>query len=273
MNRMTWVSLAVGVAWGLVLAAGPVVRAENPPPGTGEPPVEAPAVAPDAEKPWSVGLDLTYNSKYVWRGIEVTEDPVLQPSVTFACGDLSLNIWGNMDTTDVNDFDNQFLEIDYTIDYSTSWKCLEFSVGAIHYAFPQAHVFDTTEVYGAIGLDVLTSPTLTVYTDVDETDGVYMLLSFGHSFEDCWQPCEGVSMGIDLAAGFAWGSRKHNQFYYGTGSGWADATVSLGLPFAIGDHVTVTPSANVSWILDDDISSALGEDSLFWAGITFAVSF
>ena len=173
----------------------------------------------NAGRDWSLDFDLTYNSKYVWRGIEVTPDPVLQPSVEFACGDLTLGVWANMDTTGVNDFDDPFNEIDFTLDYAFAWKKVTFSVGAIHYVFPQAHAADTTEAYLAVGLDVLASPTLTVYQDLDEHDGRYLTISVGHTFDDVWKPAADVTMSIDLAASLAWGSRKHNQFYYGPGSG------------------------------------------------------
>lgn len=248
--------------------AGGWVRAEESDPA-------AEVAAPDtSQKPWFLESDLTWNSKYVWRGINVTEDPVLQPSITFGYGDLSLNVWANLDTTAVNDYEWQANEIDYTLDYSTSWEKLNFSVGGIFYQFPGAEDVDTVEAYGAIGLDVPSSPRLTVYQDLDEHDGTYLALSFGHTFEDVWKPSESVRMGVEVGTSFAYGTRKHNLCYYGADtSGWADAMVSLGLPFAIGDHVTVTPAIHHSWILSDGLSDALGEDSVFWAGVSVAVSF
>jgi len=231
-----------------------------------------PAAADDG--PVSFAFDATYASKYVWRGIVVTEDPVFEPSVEVAVGDLTLNVWANLDTTDVNDFRWQANEIDYTLDYTVlEWEWLSASVGAIHYAFPQAHTFDTTEAYLALAADVPTSPTLTVYQDLDEHDGQYIALGFGHTFEDVWKPSPEVAMSVDLSAQFAWGSRKHNAFYYGSGSGWADTTVGVAFPFAVGDHLTVTPYANYMWILDDGVTSALGRDDAFWAGLSFTVGF
>ncbi|MFO8014516.1 MAG: hypothetical protein R6X20_14555 [Phycisphaerae bacterium] len=233
------------------------------------------AEAPAAEDwPVSFAFDAAWAGKYVWRGIVVTEDPVFQPSVEVAVGDLTLNVWANIDTTDVNDFRRQANEIDYTLDYTVfSWEGLTASVGAIHYAFPQAHVFDTTEAYLSLAADVPTAPTLTVYQDLDEHDGQYITLGFGHTFKDVWTPSPEVAMSVDLSAQFAWGSRKHNAFYYGSGSGWADTTVGLALPFAVGENVTVTPCVNYMWILDDGVSGALGRDDAFWAGLSVTVGF
>jgi len=247
--------------------AGEASGGEAAPAGVG-------AVEP-AEPDWplSFSFDATYASKYVWRGIVVTEDPVFEPTAAVGIGDLTLSVWANLDTTDVNNFRNQANEIDYTLDYSFSWECLHLSVGAIHYAFPQAHVFDTTEAYLAIGLDVPTSPTLTVYQDLDEHDGQYITLGFSHTFEDVWKPCEDVGVSVEAWTQFAWGSRKHNGFYYGSGSGWADATVGVSVPISIGDHLTITPYANYMWILDDSITGALGRDDAFWAGLSATISF
>ena len=267
-----WVYVALACLGVLAAASGPATAEEVPGVGLALPEGQ-PAEPAEAEWPVSFAFDATYASKYVWRGMVVTEDPVFEPSVEVGFGDLTLNVWANMDTTDVNDFDNQFNEIDFTLDYSTAWKWLNFSVGAIDYVFPQAHTFDTTEAYLAIGADVLTSPTLTVYQDLDEHDGQYITLGFGHTFEDVWKPTEGVSMSVDLGATCAWGSRKHNEFYYGPGSGWADTTVILGTPFAIGDHLTITPYVSYMWIVDDDITGALGRDDAFWAGLSVTVSF
>ena len=74
-------------------------------------------------------------SKYVWRGLEVNEDPVLQPALTVTYGGFSFNIWGNMDLTDFGEDEcvytsdcesraGQFTEIDLTLDYSRSFDKL-----------------------------------------------------------------------------------------------------------------------------------------------------
>ena len=270
-----WVLLAAVVLAALAGAAQAEQAPGDAAPMTLELEDDRGAEAPAADDwPVSFAFDATWAGKYVWRGIVVTEDPVFQPSVEVAVGDLTLNVWANIDTTDVNDFRWQSNEIDYTLDYTVfSWEGLTASVGAIHYAFPQAHVFDTTEAYLSLAADVPTSPTLTVYQDLDEHDGQYITLGFGHTFEEVWTPSPEVAMSVDLSAQFAWGSRKHNTFYYGSGTGWADTTVGLALPFAVGENVTVTPFVNYMWILDDGISGSLGRDDAFWAGLSFTVSF
>jgi len=213
------------------------------------------------EKPWSVEVQTAYLSRYVWRGLNLTDDPVSQSSVTFAWKGLSLNLWGNMDLTDVNGNNDEFNEVDYTLDYSGSCGKLNYSVGAIRYHFPNTNFAGTTEVYGALGLDVPLSPTLTVYADVDEADGWYGTFSIGHTFENVVTVSESVAASLELSASIAYADSDYNNFYFGVDeSGFVDALFGVGLPVTVGDHVTVTPSIGYSNIIDSDLAAAAGKD-------------
>lgn len=94
-----------------------IETAHRPASETGE---SAQPIETEAEAPLTleVGADAAVMSKYVWRGILLTDDPVLQPSLTVGCLDVSINILGSMDLTDVNDNGKEFNELDFTIDYS-----------------------------------------------------------------------------------------------------------------------------------------------------------
>ena len=227
-----------------------------------------------AEKSWSIDLDATFNSKYVWRGISLTNDPVFQPTVAVSWKGFTASFWGNMDLTDINGTEWNFNEIDLTLDYSWSWDIVGFSVGVIHYRFPNIRLPSTTELYGAVGLDVPLSPTLTVYQDVDLVNGTYANLSIGHTFEDVWQLAEDIAMSVDLSGAVGYGSGTHNAFYYGSAaSGFTDLLLALGLPVQIGEHWTVTPAVNYSILLDGRIRDAVPNDANMWAGLSFTFTF
>jgi hypothetical protein len=161
----------------------------------------------------SFALDLTYNGKYVWRGINTVDGGVFQPSATVAYGGLSFNVWANMDLDDVNGQSGDFTEYDLTMDYSWTWKPVDLSVGTIHYTFPHSDAPSTTELYAGLSLDLPLSPGLTVYHDVDEADGAYIALSAGHALEDIWKPAEDVSVSVALDASVAYGTSSYNDFY------------------------------------------------------------
>ncbi len=232
------------------------------------------------EKDWSIELDAALNSKYVWRGINLVDDWVFQPSVTGAYRGLSLNVWGNMELSNENvypghgDAAGDFTEIDYTLDYSWAWRRLNFSLGTIYYDFPNTGLASTLELYGAVGLDAPLAPTLTVYQDVKEADGTYAALSVSHAFEDVWSPAEGVAVSLDLGASVAAGSSNFNKFYYGVDDeGLADLLLSVGLPVRLGERWTLRPSASFSTLLDDDIRSSVSDASNAWYGVSLGCAF
>jgi len=233
------------------------------------------AAAAEEEKPWSIELGADYNSKYVWRGILLTDDPVLQPSITFAFKGFSLDIWANMDLTDVNGNNDEINEVDYTLDYSGEAGPIGYSVGVIYYDFPNTDFASTTEVYTGIGLkDVPLTPTLTVYRDVDEVDGFYVTLDVSHSFENVVTFSETAAMAVDLGAQVSWGDSDYNSGYLGVDDdGFNTLTLTAGLPFAIGDHLTITLAVNYTCLVDGDIRDTTSDEDNFWAGVSVGLSF
>jgi hypothetical protein len=236
-----------------------------------EPDEEAGQDAPEL----SFALDLTYNGKYVWRGINTVDGAVFQPSATVAYGGLSFNVWGNMDLDDVNGQSGDFTEYDLTLDYSWTWDPVDLSVGTIYYTFPHSgDAPSTIEVYAGASLDVPLSPGITVYNDIHMADGAYISLSAGHALEDIWTPVEGVSVSAALDASVAYGTSNYNAFYYGEDSNaWTDALVSLSFPVSLGEHFSITPALNYSSLLDSDIRSNLSDDTNLWGGITLSCTF
>lgn len=220
------------------------------------------------------GFDAAFNNKYLWRGLLLTDGPVLQPSATVAWYRFSFNIWGNLDLDDANNMSGEFNEVDYTIDYSTEvFGPLDGSVGFIVYDFPNTPFATTTEFYVGLGLDVPLSPSLTAYFDIDEVDGIYLNGSIGHSVE-LPEVIESVSASLDLGLNVGWGNDKHNTAYYGSNtSGFTDMGISASLPITIGEHVTVAPSLTYTTILNDDLRGAVANDDNVVYGVTISISF
>ena len=232
------------------------------------------AVAEESMDDRSFSLEMTFSSRYVWRGINLVDDPVFQPSISATHRGFTLSIWGNMEMTNSNDEVGEFTEIDYVFDYTWSWNELSLSAGAIHYQFPNVGPPTTTEVYGGVGLDVLLSPTLTVYQDVDQADGTYAALSLGHTFEGAWAISDGIRMSVDLSSSIGYGSSNFTDFYYGSESvAFTDALISVGLPIAIVERWTITPSVSYSSLLDGGVRRGMDEDDNVWGGLSLSFSF
>jgi hypothetical protein len=232
-----------------------------------------------AEDEVSFGATADIFSKYVWRGQNLVDDWVLQPGASISYKDLTASVWGNLDLTDENGYKGEFSEIDLTLDYSgqvAGADILSYSVGVINYDFPvSGGCDDTWEVYWGFGLDVLASPSVTVYHDVDEADGTYVSFSIGHSFENVVELGPGTGLGVDLSAGIGWGSGAYNKFYWVPDkSALNDLVLSAAFPFKVAGF-DVTPSVNYVTLISDDIRSpnTYGSNDMWLAGIGFSKEF
>ncbi len=231
-----------------------------------------------AEGDVTVGVGADFMSKYVWRGQNLVDDWVLQPGISVGYQGLTASIWANSDMTGDSADDWEITELDYAIDYSGTIPGMDavgYSVGAIYYYFPGGTA--TTELYWGFSFDVPASPSVTVYHDVDEADGTYVSLGFGHSLEGL----DDLPFGVDLGATLGWGDSGYNDFYWGTttmpkiGSELNDLVLSAAFPFEVAG-VSVTPSVSYVVLLGSDVkdSDAYDDDnSIVVAGVGFAKEF
>lgn len=235
------------------------------------------AIAPSQAKAadgWAVDFDLTVNSKYVWRGMLLVDDMVLQPSVNVSKGGFTFNWWGNFEPTDENDHQKQFTEMDLTAEYAFSLGDFTIPVGVIYYAFPNTEFNATTEIYAGVSYDWIITPSLTVYHDIQEAHGIYALLTADYSYE-LPTIAEKVGWGIDLGVGIGYASSDYNASYYNVDSGgWTDWYATLAVPFSFMDGtIAVTPHVTYTALVDSDIKNTTEDDTNTYFGVSFTLSF
>ena len=63
-----------------------------------------------------------YFSKYIFRGQNLSDDPVFQPGLSASYKGLTAAIWGNMDLRNINGNSGDFSEMDYSLDYSSTFS-------------------------------------------------------------------------------------------------------------------------------------------------------
>lgn len=216
----------------------------------------------------SAELDLTFNSKYIWRGINISDEFVFQPSLTTSYKWFSIGIWGS---TEGGEYAVDFTEVDYTLDLSFELGKLGISTGAVYYTFPNTDFDATTEIYGALSLDVLLSPSLTLFYDVELAHGVYANLSLGHSFENIWKLSDFTSLSVETALTAGWGTKEHNEFYYGFDRpAFTDAAALLTLPLKVKEAFVLTPYVSYTFLLDGGIRNRMENDDNLWYGLSLA---
>lgn len=215
-------------------------------------------------------------SAYMWRGMEVHEDTSFQPTIDFNYGGFGANLWA-----DYNNDTNEHVETDLTLHYAFDMNKFAFDVGYIFYALDG--IDDTQEVYLSVGYDILLSPTLTIYADIDEGHGSWMTASVGHSFEfpeGVGGVAKGMSINLGALAsynfsneimGFDENGDDFSDFYHG------ELSASVSIP--IWKALTIEPMMAYSFALSDDSDDALeafstdGDSDHFYGGVTIALSF
>ncbi|MBI4797619.1 MAG: hypothetical protein HY794_02550 [Desulfarculus sp.] len=261
------------LVYSLVLALGLLAQTALLPGGA----LAADEAAADKPPEWKVDAAAAYNSKYIWRGIMLVNDPVLQPSLNVNKGGFTFNVWGNWDLTNKNNRKNNFSEIDLTAEYAFRFGDFSFPVGIIHYLFPNTPFPATTELYAGVSYTWLVTPSIKVYKDIDESHGIYVLGSLAYAYDlpavvkdVTWQLTANISAG--------WGDKDHNKFWWGNSrtmdeDHFTDSLLTIGLPIKIKDTVTITPAYNQVWLLDSKMKDAAGYDSKNFYGLTLSVSF
>ena len=205
----------------------------------------------------SVSIEITadYVSKYIWRGQNLTDEPVIQPGISAGYKGLTASIWGNLETTSINDNSGEFTELDYTLDYSGALPGIEgigYSIGLINYHFPSV-AGDTTEFYWGLNCDLPLSPSLTLYHDIDEIKGTYASFGLSHSMAKIGELGPDIPVGIEIAGALGWGSSGYNEGYWGVDeSKLNDLTLSVSFPVEVGGW-TFVPSLNYITLVSDDI--------------------
>jgi len=224
----------------------------------------------------SVTLTSDWLSKYIWRGQNIVHDWVLQPSASVSYRGVTGTVWSSLDL--MGDFvgTGQFHEVDLVLDYTSKLPGVEklsYSVGAIHYEFPNTDWHATNEVYGGLAAAVPLSPGVRWYYDFDQIDGSYIQLSLGHTLEKLHQWREDCYCNLQLGASLAYASARYNDGYFGVDEGaWNDLTLSAALPFCWGKW-TIKPLIAYSTMVDDEIRAATRKTDNLWAGLSVTVNF
>jgi len=211
------------------------------------------------------GVDLAFVTKYVWRGMLLTDGPVFQPGATLGYKGASIGVWGNLDLDNVNDNAGEFNEIDLTLDYTHTINEFSLSGGLIYYDFPNTDFRSTLELYVSGGVDILLQPCITVYFDVDQAQGIYGTLGLSHSFD--LPDSESVSWSLDLATSVGLGSSQYVDFYFGIDdAAFTDFYAEGSLPVTIFDQLTITPYIGVAMVLDTSLRAQMAESDNFLFG-------
>lgn len=247
-------------------------------------------------------LTLDCLTSYLWRGQVYNTAGVLQPGMeartTFG---LSAAAWANMDLTGKNDLRGKFTEVDLTVAYALPLRGpVVVKLGMINYLFPyhseqisvetkviedpethaQSTVAEhtikatpaTSEIFGSVEIDVLLTPTLAVYRDIDEAKGWYVNAGVSQSHE--------LTDKITLKglASLGWGCEKYNEYYFGSDKAeFNDLNLGAEIGVQVVEDLTLAGAAAYTVLLGSDVKDNAKEiyhdNKRFYGGLKLAYVF
>ncbi|HEU5041359.1 MAG TPA: TorF family putative porin [Gemmatimonadales bacterium] len=258
------------------------------------------AVAPDsAAAQAEVGAQVDLFSAYVWRGLSLTNKPVVEPSVylSFPAGTASVTVggWANIDIGEYDDPADDIsesggvgsfnlAEFDPYAEVSVPAGKATLTGGITGYIYPNdfglTDDFNTWEIYGKVGFEeVPLAPELAVYYDIDKIEGAYIQASVAHSV-----PLnETLSLDLGALAGVSAGQHAdlddagipQAEFYNFAENGLTHIDLSAGLPLTAGVF-SITPVVHFQISSDEatKVNSPSNDDEDFklWGGVSIGWS-
>jgi uncharacterized protein (TIGR02001 family) len=231
-----------------------------------------PAVAQTAEGP-EASAQVEILSQYVWRGLVVNDEAVLQPAMTVGKGGFWIGAWGNFDLTDSVATEGEFSEIDLTAAYGAGIGPLAVEFGIVEYLFPNVTsgtnaAGATRELYVSVSAGTALDPTATVYYDFAETDGLYALLGVAHQVDTT----ETLGVELNLTVGYA--DADFSAFHFGAdNAGLVDMTASVSAELSLSEEVILGVGGHYVTLLDTELKEAADKDDAVVVGVTVAYAF
>ncbi len=222
---------------------------------------------------WDGSVEASVQSAYLWRGMVVNDEAVLQPSFTLSQGGFSAGVWANVDLTGIAGHRLEPTEVDSWLAYTWDLEHVSFTLTAYDYSFPHGAAPSTQEIWAGVTWKTFFSPSLTVVRDVNEAEGTYLLFSGTQSLGLLRGP---TSEGLVLSVNFGHATREYTRFYFPElrADHVNDYGVRLDWPVALGSG-TLKIGVQYSGFTDGSVQSPgfEGDSTHFVGGLTYSVPF
>ena len=222
-------------------------------------------------------FDSPVYSQYNWRGINVVDGAVWQPSLDVSFGEWSFNFWTNFELTDDSAYTGKgrFTELDSALTYSGTSNGADWSVGYIHYQFPSVGAAATSEVFATYSMPMGEwTPTLSAYRDVDQIEGTYFNLAFDQDLGSVSADDAAQEINISWGTSIGYGDEDHNLGYYGnSAAGFTDFSLYGSFSSSVSETVDVYFSFGYTTLVDKDMLAGAPNRSNLVFGLGFSTGF
>jgi uncharacterized protein (TIGR02001 family) len=256
-----------------IAASSLTVRADEAPPAHATTPAPPQVEAPPSEKEWTVTGSFDLWSEYIFRGVDLSgNDIMLNPSASVSWKGFTGYYWGAFNDSDAGN-NRWYEETDFGIEYGHSFfdNKLTLAGGALWYLYLDGvSGKDTVELYGKATVNVLLSPYVSLYYDIDEFHGGYLSFGVSHSF-DIGGPLglpEPMALSIDPSAQLSV-DLGYNSRGSGSNVQLNDLLVGIKVPWQITENIQVHACYYVSIAMDSLNDIGQGNESIGNVGVTF----
>jgi hypothetical protein len=227
------------------------------------------AQAAEEEPTFTYGGELEIASRYVWRGLELSDGAVAEPLVWASAYGFTLSGWGNMPLEGTNS--GRFDEADATLQYSAEWGKLKIEPGVSTYSYMnQEDVPDTVEL--SLALTYPVGPVelfLEHNVDVSEYSGAYF-----DRLGATWTGTKsggGFTPAVQVALGL--GSSKFNEANIGPSVAALNfAMADLGVTWEGSGAFYARAHISLLTTVDETLRAELPSADLVFGGIVLGVA-
>jgi hypothetical protein len=220
--------------------------------------------------PLSAGLEADFVSRYVWRGLALSDGPVLQPSVWVSFAGITLTPWANV-AFHADSARTGLNELDLTLDYSQDILNLTVNPSLSVYLYPnQADAAPTGELALALSYPVGPVSIISDHSvDLIATPGAYFG-DAGLSFENELAP----NVSVEASARAGWASARFNDVNFGVHRAALNVGgVDLALNWSPAGLFYLRPHAGLGVILDRGLRAAVRSPLLISGGLAIGRDF
>ncbi len=235
-------------------------------------------VGPMTAQAAEANLTVDVLSAYVFRGVTVNEDTVVQPAIdVFHESGVGFNVWGNFD---IGDYDGQFdkrefSEVDLTVYYSFTcpFTAMDVTLGYSEFLYPGQTVEDDEgetvayksdrEFWLSAEKEVVSGLTLGLYGAGNARalkDYYYFNASAAYGLD----VTEALSLGLKALIGYA--GKDFAAVSGGTDDGFNEYQVSLNADLAVTESLSVGALIAYTDNVDDDVLP--DQDTDLYGGVT-----
>jgi phage pi2 protein 07 len=225
----------------------------------------------DSNKTISLGITVDYNSRYMWRGMSLSEGSVIQPSGYISLKDINFAIWSNFDLKSSRS-NRSLNEIDAIVTYPIELKSLSIEPSLLLYTYPYTHEQSSTL---ELGLKVTKS--LLKYFSAYSTNNFEILRYPGVYYGELGLVYEKEiteKSKIGLSTGIGWSTSKFYTLYAGNSkSGFNAYFFNMFYNYDLNGGISFKPRLEFYSILNKQLQEISGSKLIVNFGITLSKDF